>query len=416
MSDSPHKKHPWSKYYSQRGVSRPGIADLVRPVPAPTPAGSNKPDRPAPAKPDLSDELAAAVAAATGDLTGTTAAPFITMMQREAVTRELRSQARRRWLGRGVVALVALVVVHFATTRFFYRAPTAAALQAYAAVLGRTVLPLHSGTLQPLRLGGVTMAMTDRVSSSRIRYAAEVTLRLEQPLYVPAITNGTALYRQMQQSAQAARDLDLKLKLFEGKDGPGFPELPLLIQISHRAGEKLVVRVPFEAHRFGWHWRIEPAQLALRSSDRTFDGATIERYAAAPHLVFGSASTFADIRRRTVLARAYVIAVAKEVQKSADAEAVGVPLVDPALANLPALDANTPAIDPLADRPAVPVGAGGADPNAPAVDPNAPPASADLPQRMDPDAPAFDPNAPAVIDTTATKTAQPPSPRVPRQP
>lgn len=368
LSEPPEKSHPWSKHYAERGVTRPARA-LLRTPETPESTDAAQPGSPStPARP-ISNELAAAVAAATADLPGTTAAPFISMMQREAVARELRRRARIRWSIRAAIAAAVLVVLHFSITQIFYRSPSEAALHTYADALTHAVVPLYSTALQPLVPGNTVVTLTDRVSTNRIRYAAEVTLRLAKPLYIPAVSNGTTAYRQMQQSLQYARERDLKHKLFEGKDGPTAPEMPLLIQVVHRAGDRVTVRVPFEAKRFGWHWRIQPAQLALRTADRSFDGSAIERYARAPHLVFGAPGTLADMRRRTQLARAYILAVTKEIQKRADVEAA--PL-DPAIAFLPAADPDAPAMDPDAPAVKLDVDAAAIDPDAPAVDPNAP--------------------------------------------
>lgn len=382
MSDAPEKHHPWSKYYSERGVSRPPIAALRKP-PEPE-AGRAEEASASPAdsggararNPPVSKELADAVAAATSGLPGTTAAPFITVMQREVVARELRRHARVRWARRGAIAVLTIVALHFAVTRLFYRAPSDGALDAYAKALARTVLPLHSTPQQPLVIAGAVVTLTDHASANRIRYAAEVNLRLAQPLYVPAVSNGTINYRQMQQSLHIAREKELRFKLFAGKQAPGAPEMPLLIQVAHRAGESVTVRVPFEARRFGWHWRLEPAQLALRTVNRSFDGTTIERYAHVPHLIFGAPGTLADMRLRTQLARAYILAVANQIQRRADHEAIDAFVVDPAIADLPAADAGGPATQ----QPA----GGGPKP----IDPDTP--------AFDPDASAVDPNAPAV--------------------
>lgn len=393
LSDTPQKKHPWSKYYSERGVSRPPLAAPLRPTRAPAPP-SKAVGTPPEKKNAISEDLAAAVAAATAALPGTTAAPFITILQKEALARELRRQARIRWAIRAGIIAAAAVMLHFAVTRWLYRAPSGAALQAHARDLAQMLVPLHTTPLQPLQAGQAVVSLSDRVTSSRIRYAAEVTMHLAQPLYVPAATNGTAAYRLMQQSLQAAREQDIKLKLFENKEGPAAPELPLLIQVAHRAGERMTVRVPFEARRFGWHWRIDSAQLALRTTNRNFEGATIDRYARVPHMIFGGAGTLAEIRRLTQLARTYIIAVSKEVQKHANAAAVEAPL-DPALADAPPFEATLQA-EALVD------------PNAPAFDPDAPAIEAAATAPVDRDAAptTVDPNAPALDDPAAHKPAQ----------
>lgn len=373
MSEPPKESHPWARYYEGRGLSRPPVAIVRAPKPAPKtgPAeGAPKPDR----KPvEISAELAAAVAAASAGLPGTTTTPFITAAQLEQGRRELRRRALMRLAWFGTAGLVALIGLHFGVTRWMFRAPSVGALEEYAQELAVAVLPLYSSAQQPLQPAGVTTRLVDRVDRNRLRYVAEVTLRLRQPLYGPAVSNGTVLYRQLQQSLQVARATDLRHKLFPIGTGPEPPELPLLIQMTHREGEAIVVRAPFEAKRFGWAWRIEPPQLDRRYADRTFEGTGIERYSKVSHIVFGPRDAMADIRRRMQMARAYIVAVTKEVQKSAYAEA----------------RADAPEDDPsMADAPAWDPGAGAPDPFAPAFDPFAP--------ALDPDAPALDPHTAAV--------------------
>ena len=66
----------------------------------------------------------------------------------------------------------------------------------------------------------------------------------------------------LQESLQWAREQELKLAALTLSARPPPPELPRLLQLLHRAGEPVVVRVPFEATKVGWGWRIKPPQLA----------------------------------------------------------------------------------------------------------------------------------------------------------
>ncbi len=102
-------QHPWAKYYSERGLSRPPVADLPRRsaqvrVNAPGARAKVASSKPAP----ISSELAAAVAAVTSQVArpGATAAPFITAMQREAVNRELKRRAAFRFMKDGFILSV----------------------------------------------------------------------------------------------------------------------------------------------------------------------------------------------------------------------------------------------------------------------------------------------------------------------
>jgi len=372
VSEPPQKKHPWAKYYNERGAPRPPIGEV-----APPPAAKASGDKNASPfrggarrRSDIRSELAAAVAAVNAGMPGATAAPFITAMQKEALGREQRRRFRRRLALVGVAALAAAVAVHLAVTRFFYRAPSEVALEAFGGGIATSVGSFYSTRLQPLRLERVTIELTDRIDAQHLRYAALVRLALREPLYAPAITNGTAAYRQLQESLHAARARELKLHLFSPADAPPLPELPLLIQVSHRAGESIVVRVPFTAHRFDWRWRIDPARLALRSVDHTLDGDALERFATTPHLIFGAPGTLVEMRQRMRLARDYIIAVAKEAQKHPATETVAdaPATADPGAATKPAAIAPeaparsaeaaeektaSPTTESLADKPAV---------------------------------------------------------------
>ena len=343
------------------------MAELVRRPSRRSPAGA-KPVSATPAAqpPQLSSELAAAVAAVTtmNVAAGLTAAPFITTVQREAVVREVRRRRHVRLakFAAGIAAL--LVVAHVAITQFFYRAPSLDAVQAHAARVSAELLPLCSTTRQPLQIDTAVVSEPERIDGDRIRYVAQVTLRLRKPLYVPAVTNGTAAYRQLQMSVQAARDQELRYNHFTAGTAPELPSLPLLIQMSHRAGEPLVVRVPFIARRFGWQWKLENPQFELRGASRTFVGDSLEFYAGTPHLIFGGARTLVEIRERTKAARDYVVTVAREVQRNADVQAVEEAIPDVALAEavavpeaseiLPAIDPNAPAVElpPVVTMPA----------------------------------------------------------------
>lgn len=264
------------------------------------------------------------------------------------------------------------------------------------------VIPLYSSARQPLQADGVTFEETDHVDSQRIRYAAEIKLTLRKPLYIPAVTNGTDAYRQLQERLQAARQRDLKFNIFLPGQGPPVPALPLLIQVSHHEGETIVARVPFEARRRGWRWRLLPPLVALRSANHPLIGDSLEHFASAPYLVFGDPNSRAEIRVLMKQATDYMYSVAKEVQKRSEVQAM-VETPKPALAPdavaVPAESATARA-DAAAQR------RGGRplfDPNAPAFDPNAPAVGAKLPvadpnaPAVSPKAPAFDPNAPAIV-------------------
>ena len=332
----------------------------------------------------VSDDLAAALnkLAAEYAAPAMTDAPFVTAVQRQEEVREKKRASRFRLLKLAGVAAAALVALHFTVTRVLYRTPSPEDLEAHVLPLPDSVLPSYSSVRQPLQPGRVVYLETDRVDANRIRYAAEVTLRLRKPLYVPASTNGTQVYRQLQESLQLARQRDLKFSLFATGEGPPHPELPLLIQVSHRGGDAIVVRLPFEARRYGWQWRLLPPQLALRTANRSFAGDSIDYYAGSPYLIFGG-STMAGVRGLMREARTYIVAVAHEIQKRSNGEAVvDAPSVadNPAAPDAPAASKPRLTLEELTRL---------FYPNAPAVELPAAPA-------VDPNRPALDPNAPAV--------------------
>lgn len=380
---SPKAEHPWAKYYAERGTARPNMADFPRRA-SHAPGGNRAVGQSAtaPKQSSLSRELAAAVAAASASVasSASSATPFLTPVQKEQALRAEKRARRIQHAKLALAAAVALVALHFVVTRLVYRAPTQAALLAHVQALPEAVLPLFSSVRQPLQADGVVITQADQIDAQHFRYVATVTLRLRKPLYIPAVTNGTVNYRRLQEALHRARDQEMRSKLFAAGEAPDAPTLPLLLQRTHQAGEALVVRVPFIARRFGWTWRIEAPQLGLRMANRLLQGDSLERYADRPYLIFGVPATLAEIRRRTMLANDYVRAVAQEVQRHANVEAVAdSSSPPPALAHLPAQPslADLPAHESLADVPAQPAPAALSSqiahlPARPAIDPDAP--------------------------------------------
>lgn len=355
----------------------------------------------------MSAELAAAVAAVTTHVAapGSTAAPFITAMQKEAVARELKRRARVRHAKQVLVVIAALVVLQFALARLVFNAPSETALRDHVANLPEEVLPFFSSLRQPLQTDGVVIAQADQIDSNHYRFVASVTLRLRKPLYVAAATNGTVQYRRLQDALISAREQDLRFNLFSQADAMETPVLPLLLQQSHQAGETIVVRVPFTARRFGWHWRLDPVQIGLRSVNRTLEGDSLDRYDDIPYLIYGVPSTLADIRQRTRQANQYVVEVTKAIQRRANVQAVAMVTAKPAVTESDEASGDAKADEDededasaVAKRPA-------ADQNAPAM----------VPPAFDPNAPAiiqpaFDPNAPAIVAPRSGKLSFNPPP------
>lgn len=320
----------------------------------------------------VSDELASALAKLAVEYAPApvSTAPFVSVKDREGVVRAQRRVWRVRLLKGAGMIFVAACALHLLATTLLFRLPPAEALESEVAQTAQALLLLHTSGDRPLEITRAIPVLREEGDGRHLRYQAEVTLRLRQPLYGPALTNGTVNYRMLQTSLELARKQELMFEFFPAGDGPRPPDLPRLIHLTHRAGEAMIVRVPFEAERIGWKWRVAPSQLAKRTVDRRFEGSTLDRFNDAPYLVFGVPETMPDIRARMKAARDYVTAISREIQRRADVEAVveaPAETADPALADreaAPALDAallfdpNRPAVElprtPIQDQPARP--------------------------------------------------------------
>jgi hypothetical protein len=338
------------------GGGEPAPADTgpteVRGVVRTRPAGAAK------ASP-VSDELADALARLAEEYAApaATTTPFVTLQQREAEARARRRAVRWRLAKVGAVAAVGLLAVHVLVTQVLFRYPKPEDLDAEAMKIAQAVVLLHSSGQQPLVIARAVAVPRDSFAPQDRRYYAEITLRLRHALYRPAQTNGTATYKQLQLSLARAREDAQKLRFVSDAKLPDPPAMPPLLQMVHRAGEPLAVRVPFEARRFAWKWRFPPAVLANRTVDKRFEGMVLDQF-EPPFLVFGAFEGMPEIRARMRAARDFIVAVTQQVQRHSDGSAV----------------ADTP----------------------PAVAPEDLPAIADLPVGFDPDKPAIDPEAPAL--------------------
>lgn len=326
----------------------------------------------------VSDALAAALAtlAAEQAIPAVSTAPFMSVQQRDLAAREFRRRARWRKARLGAVIAAVLIAVHFLATGIIFRNPAEEALEAQAQKIAAAVLPLHSSLDRPFRLDSTAAVFRERIDSSHVRYFARVVLRLRQPLYAPASTNGTNAYRQLQESLALARARELKIKHALSSSLPEAADLPMMLQMVHRAGEAMVVLVPFEAVRLGWGWRFLPANLKNRTAEPAFGGAVLETYTQSAYLIFGAPGALATIRARMKAARDYIIAVNKEMQHHPESEGA----------------ADSTALKPAVNGSSGPISLPVFDPDAVALP--APPNSAV--RAVNPDAPAVNPDAPAI--------------------
>lgn len=147
-------------------------------------------------------------------------------------------------------------------------------------------------------------------------YDLAATFRLRLDLYAPATSSGAQAYLQMQQSVAEARAGVVQHHLSD--DAPALavaPELPLLLTRAHRAGERLTVKVPLRAERFGWHWRFYvPDNWPLRP-DRELTGAPLGSYAGTPYLRFDTPEGRQGVREKIAEGRRFVLAVRAELAR-----------------------------------------------------------------------------------------------------
>ncbi len=298
-----------------------------------------------------------------------TNAPFVSAKQREVEAGERRRLWRVRLTRIGAGLGVGLGLLYLLVSLVFFRYPTEEALEAEVAKTAQAVVLRYTRGDRPLEIARAVPVFRQKIGARHVRYFADVTLRLRQPLYGAGVSNGTVGYRQLQESLQWARAQELKFNFFALTGGPTAPELPRLIQRIHHRGEPMVVRVPFEAEQFGWRWRFKPPQFTYVSVDREFSGATLDYLDAAPYLIFGLPETMPLVRERMKAARIFITAMTKEIQRHADVVAV-------------------------AEKPRVETG--------PAVD--APPGAATE------SIPPGDPSKPAVVPTTGPRPDQAPKP------
>ena len=282
-----------------------------------------------------------------------TTAPFVSLTEKVAETRK-RRRLRRTWLmKRAAASIAAMGVLYAFITAVVFRLPADEALADAAARVAQSVLLLYSSSNQPLEIDHAVPLLNDTFDSGHLRYFAEVTLRLREPLYGPAVTNGTLNYRRLQESLQALRIEEQTAGLFSQNDGPAPPDLPRLIERMHRAGERLVVRVPFIAKKFGWKWRLESPQLEKRTVAGHFDGVPLGRFNDAPYLIFGLSETMSDIGARAKAARDYIIFIRQALQRYAAGEPL--PLrPEPPPPSVPAASLNLERLQQInSDKPAV---------------------------------------------------------------
>lgn len=330
MSENPSKSpsnHPWDKYYQEREKSRPAMTRLPRPLPG---AGGSRPphSRAAGAGTKPPHAVYAELTATEVDLAPrpTNPAPaFLSPQQREELNSRARRRARWSLLRTAVIALAALVTLHFIAGYTLLREPSASSLDQVARALAPEILRLYSSADQPLEIFDVQAKIQAHPQTDEVSCVAEVTLRLREPLFAPAESNGTDLYRSHAAAIALAEAEAARRGLYTHGNAPVPPLLPKVLRTAHRTGETLTVEIPFNAQRFGWSWRYSPAAIERRSVSRTFAGAALAQHGSGPVLLLDSPGAQAGIRELTRAAKDYLEKIGRDLATAPGSDSARVP-------------------------------------------------------------------------------------------
>lgn len=301
MSNQP-ANDPWAKFYRERGRARPPLTQLT----------GRKPPRPRDAPPPTrarTEEMQRWHALA--ELARAAAAPAPPRAREEPGA----GRALRRWFGWTLGGLAAAIVCFEAARFIFADAPAAAQLEATAQAAARRVLAQWRSPATPWGLEDARAEPVWREGSGTRHYDAVVTLRLEAALYAPAVSNGTEGYRLLQRSLADARTaarrhgLDVAVPALQAA-----PELPELLDVTAKEGEKLVVRVPFTARRGVWRWENGAPEWRLARANRRIGGQALAAWEKGSFLRFDTAAERAAMRERMRQAREFVLTTNRELQ------------------------------------------------------------------------------------------------------
>lgn len=235
------------------------------------------------------------------------------------IAAEVEARRRRdrlawwRLLGYVAAAVVAVILLAEAWQFFGNGRPSPARLASAADGCAREVLTALGAAGTPLRLERADTELVRAAGARRADYEVVVTLRLRENLYAPADSNGAQPYLQLQRSLREAGDQMRRERLFLGRPDLADPvELPLLLAPVHRAGERLVVRVPLAARRVGRRWQLAARPEEPRVDGRGFAGRVRGDYGGKPVLVFGSAEARERMQPLMEEARRFILAVRSE--------------------------------------------------------------------------------------------------------
>lgn len=245
------------------------------------------------------------------------ATPQVEVFTSEQLARAQAETEARRWrdplhvlraLGALVLALGLLALGYEFAQRTLNGAPSEAAIAAAGAEIGAQLLRQPAAQAVPLAYGGVAAKLRAPPDAARRDYEFSVTLRLREPLYAPADSNGAQAYLDLQRSVTDAHAQFVAARLHAAHPELATPvALPPLLAIAHRAGERHVVRVPVTATRGWFGWELKPDFGKVRVAP-AFVGDGLARW-PVPHLIFGRPESRETMRALQQDARAYVLAV-----------------------------------------------------------------------------------------------------------
>lgn len=345
MSEPESGQHPWDRYYAEKGrgrveksiVTKSGktIAPFLR-------AGDSRPPTPS---------AGAADASATGPRPPTDSraplsppalsrtpfsappveappvrkidwhnTPIVEVIdaaaQQRAETAAEVKRLREAWsLLRifvfGLGAVLAAVLAFETAQVLANDRPRDAVLAAEGARVADEVLASLATPMQPLRVQSVHAEFFAAPEKGRADYDLIITLELTAPLHAPADSNGAQGYLQLQRAVgdAYARVMAQPALRVQG-ELQALPALPPLYAQTHRRGERLLVRVPLEAHRSGLRWNLHARPEQRRVVTPALNGVTLERL-PQPHLVFNTPAGREEMRRRMTEARDYIVRVNK---------------------------------------------------------------------------------------------------------
>lgn len=304
-ADTPERNDPWSRFYAEHGRERPQLIEFKRGTAKPAAAQAQR--------------SAEAIAKSMWD-EPPPEVELVNAARLAEIAADIEARRRRDRIAMlkvaGFAAGFVLAVVGIVEVWQFFGNGRASPerLAAEAAAVSRVVLATHATAAQPMVVEAVRTEERAGARAGRADYDVIVTLRLTENLFAPADSNGAQPYLLMQRSVNESADRMRRDRLFLDNPALADPvQMPRLLALAHRTGERLDVRVPLKSERVGFRWRLVPHPELARLDGPAFGGQVLARWADEPHLVFGSSEAREKMRTLIADGRRYVLAVNAEV-------------------------------------------------------------------------------------------------------